>query len=39
MSVKETAEIMACSEGSVKTHLSRAMHTLKISLGEWIDER
>ncbi len=28
MSVAETAEIMNCSEGSVKTHCSRAAHTL-----------
>lgn len=39
MSVKETAEIMVCSEGSVKTHLSRAMQSLKANLGEWIDEK
>ena len=38
MSVKETAEIMSCSEGSVKTHLSRAMASLKQTLGDWIDE-
>ncbi len=37
-SVKEAAAIMACSEGSVKTHLSRAMQTLKQSLGDWMDE-
>jgi len=37
-SVRETADIMHCSEGSVKTHLSRAMKTLKEQLGEWIDE-
>lgn len=29
LSVKETAKIMRCSTGSVKTHLSRATHTLK----------
>lgn len=29
MSVAETASAMNCSEGSVKTHLSRAMHTLR----------
>jgi len=37
MSTLETAEIMACSSGSVKTHLSRAMQSLKVSLGEWIE--
>jgi RNA polymerase sigma-70 factor (ECF subfamily) len=37
MSTIETAEIMACSMSSVKTHLSRAMQSLKVSLGEWIE--
>jgi RNA polymerase sigma-70 factor (ECF subfamily) len=37
-SVKETAIIMQCSEGSVKTHLFRAMKTLKEQLGGWINE-
>jgi RNA polymerase sigma-70 factor (ECF subfamily) len=38
MNVKETADIMGCSQGSVKTHLSRAMQTLREQLGEWLDE-
>lgn len=34
MSLAETAVIMKCSEGSVKTHCSRAVHTLATILKE-----
>jgi RNA polymerase sigma-70 factor, ECF subfamily len=32
MDVAETAKVMGCSDGSVKTHCSRAVHTLAIEL-------
>ena len=35
LDVADTARVMGCSEGSVKTHLSRARAALQIHLDDW----
>jgi RNA polymerase sigma-70 factor (ECF subfamily) len=38
LSVSEVAAVLGCTEGTVKTHLSRARHALAVALGELTGE-
>ncbi len=37
LSVKQTADAMACAEGSVKTHYSRAVHQMRVLLADYYE--
>jgi len=37
LSVEETAQAMGCSQGSVKTHYSRAVHRLRKQLEDYVE--
>lgn len=38
LSMEETAHVMGCSPGAVKTHLHRGRQTLRSSLQDWRQE-